>query len=216
VSTKLEFEATITDAKPVIAKTSYDKGKLLLTLTLHQPSAPSAPSFPYEFNASGYGTDGGNWKPCPEDLKRKKDESDDDYAARNKARSQEKYRWLQSKARYDAQVAAFATEQAAYQARLMSYASLIGLASVFGNKPLTVTLVPMEQGLLPDYGVSLLAPPEPVDVTPPAEPVIGANITDECPQCGHQRGYHDDDLPPGCSVYADGVPCECERGMSGW
>ena len=83
------------------------------------------------------------------------------------------------KQQYELRVKRLDIEQT-YQGRLMAYASLVGLAAVFGSKPMVVTLVPLEQGLLPDYGVSLLeAAAAPVDVTPspPTSPSVPSEVT---------------------------------------
>lgn len=221
---KLEFEATITDAKPVMAKqASYGdsgSGELRLTLTLKQPAAPRKPRAPWVLDRA-----------CPEPLKRKAKESDEEYAARSEQRNREIADWKSAQRRYETELVAFETESATYQARLMSYASLVGLAAVFGSKPLMVTLVPVEQGLLPDYGVSLLRA-APVDVTPSPEtavpaidlrdagddPNAEAFSTDPCPECEHARALHDDTTPPGCAGPSDedGNLCECELGATGW
>lgn len=214
MTTKLEFEATITKAVPVIAKEARygygdsGRGELQLTLSLKQPSKPREPYNPF-----------GN-RPRPEELKRKAKESDEEYEARADERNRLIADWDSANAKYQAELAAYRLEQQTYQGRLMAYASLVGLAAVFGSKPMVVTLVPLEQGLLPDYGVSLLeAAAAPVDVTPePSPAALGeARETDECPGCGHQRSFHDDDFPQGCAEISDaGEGCPCENGTKGW
>lgn len=208
--TKLEFEATITDAKPVMAKDgnygNSSSGELRLTLALKQPPKPREPFRDYILE-----------QPRPEALKRKAKEADEEYEQRNAGRDRDQIRWDAAKAKYEADVARFQQEAQGYQARLMSYASLVGLAAVFGNKPLTVTLVPIEQGLLPDYGISLLAEPPALEgaVEVAAEGVEAPDPV--CPSCGHPRGFHDDEPPAGCADINDaGVPCECELGETGW
>lgn len=229
MTARLEFEATITGAKPVIAKTAYDRGKLELTLTLLQPSAPHKPQIPYEWSAA----DGG-WRPRPAALKRKKGEDDDDYTARNGEVVQQQSMYDRCVDRYQEQLAAYHREAEEFQGRTMAYASLIGLAAVFGNKPLVVTLVPMEQGLLPDYGVNLLGQGTgnreqgtvaPVTVQVVAiggpETVVVEDGDGPCPECGHPLATaHDDGPPSGCSALTEDANgwttlCKCERGPDG-
>lgn len=228
MTTKLEFEATITKAVPVIAKEQgygygdNGRGELQLTLSLKQPAKPREP-----FN--NYGN-----RARPEGLKRKAKEDDAAFADRSAQRNREIADWDSANAKYQAELAKYRLESQTYQARLMAYASLVGLtAAVFGSEPMVVTLVPLEQGLLPDYGVSLLSPVEPIDVTPAAVAealqelvddgvVIDATgsapmAADVCVECGHQRAFHDDELPAVCSEFGDNnLPCECERGTTGW
>lgn len=219
MTTKLEFEATITKAVPVIAKEAgygygdSGRGELQLTLSLKQPSKPREP-----YNSFGN-------RPRPEELKRKAKESDEEYEARAAERNRQIADWDSATAKYQDELAKYRLEQQTYQGRLMAYASLVGLAAVFGSKPMVVTLVPLEQGLLPDYGVSLLeAAAAPVDVTP-SPPTSATSSpapsmpsdTDECPGCGHQRSFHDDDFPQGCAEISDaGEGCPCENGTKGW
>ena len=171
--TRLVFEAQVTGAKPVLAKKddygAPSGGRLELTLTLVQPKAPRPPVVP---------TPSWNWRdpngpgtlPRPDDVARKKDESDEDYAEREavKRRIAEQKDWdhsarvfAESLKRYDHEKAAFEVQAAAHMGRIMSYAQLIGIVSVFGNTPVLVEITPLAQDMLPGFSVGLL--PEPVE-----------------------------------------------------
>ena len=169
--TRLVFEARVTGAKPVLAKTdqhgSGSNGRLELTLTLDQPKAPIAPRRP----TPGYGFDkGGLMTPRPADIARKKNEPDEEYTARDAV-----VKRLQEQAMWDLEYTHFARRMAEYEialqshqavavahaARTMGYAQLVGICSVFGNMAMRVELTPLAQDMLPGFSVGLL--PEPVE-----------------------------------------------------
>ncbi len=170
-ATRLVFEARVTGAKPVLAKADQygggSGGRLELTLTLDQPKAPMAPRAPtpdYRFRDPS--SDGMCAKPA--DIPRKKGESDEDYEARDNVvkRRAEQLDWGNEMTafghklnRYKEQQAAHAAALLAHRERTMSYAQLVGIASVFGNMAMRVELTPLEQDLLPGFSVGLL--PEP-------------------------------------------------------
>ena len=173
-TTRLVFEAKVTGAKPVLAKTNDygagTPGRLELTLSLEQPAAPRAPSPP---TATGYGRDWrdpktGGMKPRPADVARKPSETDDDYATRDAVskRRYEQQGWDREEAelsrtivRYTAEKAEYDRASAAHQGRLMSYAQLVGIVSVFGNTPVRVEITPLDQDMLPGFMVGLLSEP---------------------------------------------------------
>jgi hypothetical protein len=170
-ATRLVFEARVTGAKPVLAKADQygggSGGRLELTLTLDQPKAPAPPRAPtpdYRFR-DPHG-DGMCAKPA--DIPRKKGESDEEYEAREAVvkRRQEQLEWGNATTafghaynRYMDQKVAHAAALLAHRERTMSYAQLVGIASVFGNMAMKVELTPLEQDLLPGFSVGLL--PEP-------------------------------------------------------
>lgn len=171
--TRLVFEAQVTGAKPVLAKKdaygASANGRLELTLTLDQPKAPRPPFAPtpsYNWRASS----GPGMQPRPGDIAKKKDESDEDYAERDavKRRVAEQKDWDKAArqfgealTRYEQEKAAFEVQAAAHMGRIMSYAQLIGIVSVFGNTPVLVEITPLAQDMLPGFSVGLL--PEPTE-----------------------------------------------------
>ena len=155
----------------MIAKTdgygSSSKGRLELTLSVEQPAPPRRPSeprMPYVLADLD-----GKQKARPVDIQHKPDESDEDYDAREAVvkRRQEQHAHDRAVREYEADVARFEREKAefvavvsAHRERVMSYAQLVGIAAVFGNEVVQVVLTPLNQDLLPGFGMSLLAPAE--------------------------------------------------------
>jgi len=159
--TKLQFEATISGVKPVIAKPDQygggPKGELQLTLRLMQPETPRPPQKPYPYSQ---GT-------------RPKKEGDEQ--ARWDAA---KLRDEQATAEYEAAMERHAERMAAHAPRLMQYASMVGIATVFGSTPVQVVITPLNQDLMPGFTAVLL--PEPAErAAPPAALAGGSYEADE-------------------------------------
>jgi hypothetical protein len=152
----LEFEAKLTGVKPVMGKGEgyyATPGRLEVTMAIEQPKPPRDISdVPYQWAGAG-----GVWKGRPADLTGKAAQDEGKVAAR----AAEQKRYDEDKASWERRVAEYRRELAAYQPRLIAYAQLVGLAAVFGDQVLTVRMTP-KQDVLPGFGVSLLAAPEPL------------------------------------------------------
>ena len=147
---------------------SGSNGRLELTLTLEQPKAPRPPTEPSVYGLNYTNDSPPAMKPRPADIDRKKDESDEDYAARVAVvkRKDEQKNWDNDEARLTAAIMRYQKEKlvydqalAAHGARTMGYAQLVGICSVFGNMAMRVELTPLEQDLLPGFSVGLLPAP---------------------------------------------------------
>lgn len=166
----LEFEATLTAVKPVIAakdQYGYGKaGKLEVTFAIPQPDMPKAVQVPYALQGSG----GKGIKERPKPVtEKKKGEADPTFETR-KVESESSIRhYDQQMAQWEADKRRYERQAGAYQARLVAYAQLVGLAAVFGNQDLRVVVYP-KTSLLAGFGVQLLAAPE----EDPEEAIAGA------------------------------------------
>lgn len=163
--TRLQFEATLGGVQVKQSKSDgYGSGpkgaELVLSLSVKQPTKPQQP-YKWPFLD----------KPRPELPKQKKDENAAAYEGRCTAIRSEQERWDAELARYQRETARYAAEVEALRDRTLAFAQLVGISAVFGNQPVTVTIEPAGQELLPGFEVSLLAPPEPKAETTPAERV---------------------------------------------
>jgi hypothetical protein len=144
--TRLTFTASIAGVK--------------LVLKVAAPQAPRAPSIPYQWSSVG----GGNstWRPRPEDIKRKPKETDEDYASNpvRLRREAEQASYDDAHTRWEQDMLASRAGALRHRDRLMSYAQLVGVASVFGGQQMTVVLTPADQDMLPGFSANLLAPVE--------------------------------------------------------
>jgi hypothetical protein len=173
-TTKLVFESRVTGVKTSLAKSAANEwsqgagGKLELTLSVEQPKAPSAPRKPAPDYRWEDRSTTGKMRPRPGDQTRKKDETDEEYEARDavqkrRAEQQEwdaaEHHWVAQLAEYHNKVLpAYQAAASAHRERVMAYAQLAGIMAVFGNTLVRVELTPIEQDLLPGFSVSLLAP----------------------------------------------------------
>lgn len=166
--TTLTFEAVIAGMKSKLGSVGYGGtmpkgGELELTLKVAQPEPPQAPQppgIPYSY------ANGRNWKPRPADIKRKGDETDEEYAARPAVaqRIHEQRDYDQSRARYDAQLEdyeearrRFEPQQIAHIERVRAFAGISGLAATLGGIRLIVSMTPSDAGMLPGFSVGLLS-----------------------------------------------------------
>lgn len=172
--TRLQFEATLGGVKVTTPKAAYTygepaAGELHLTLTVRQPAPPRQPVKPYELE-----------RQPPSLPKRKRGESDEDYEERTARPREELAHRAETEKRYAADMERWRQAVLGARDRTMAYAQLVGVAAVFGSKPVTVTIEPADQDLLPGFEASLLAPPEPLtsgDRLPDA--VRAAAVVDE-------------------------------------
>lgn len=161
--TRLVFEAKIADLKVKMGGPAADYGQpksgaLVLTLNIEQPLRPKAPS-PGSYGVGGYGRAEVEVGPPPKVSAQKKPESDEEYEARTKPERAALERYEDGLRRFTEARAKYQAEEAGYDARVRSYAMLVGIASVFGNTALRVEMTPADQDVLPGFGVSLLEAP---------------------------------------------------------
>lgn len=168
--TRLQFEATLGGVQVKQSKSDgYSAGpkgaELVLSLSVKQPSPPREPFKSYFLE-----------KPRPELPKQKKGEEDAEYEGRCSAIRSEQERWDAELVVYQQKLAAYHADVEALRDRTLAFAQLVGISAVFGNQPVTVTIEPAGQELLPGFEVSLLAPPEPKAETTAAERVAAASF----------------------------------------
>lgn len=142
----LEFEATLSGVRPVMAKKDqYGQGKPGMLVVELQIEQPEPPKLPHELNP-GYGKKGFSKRPTEADVRNMKE----DERAAHLEKLQK--RWDDAKATYEAQ-------QEAFRPRTLAYAQLVGLATVLGNQQ-RVSMTPIARGMLPGFSAQLLAAPE--------------------------------------------------------
>lgn len=161
--TRLEFEATIAGVSVKSPKEdpyshALSGGGLELKLLVQLPEGPKPPAIGWKW-ADGHASSQ-QWKPRPSDLPRKKNETDEAYAARADvvALAKEQADYDASRARWDEEMVVYRAASARHAQRLMSYAQITGIASVLGNQRLLISVEPYNQDLLPGFTTSLLAP----------------------------------------------------------
>lgn len=144
--TKLAFDGKI-------GKVAIGDGKAELTLIIDQPAPPPRPSIPYDFN--DWKTQ--DWKPRPADVKRTKNETDEEYGARGPVaeRKNEQARYDAARERWETDMADWRVRSERFSPRLMSYAGLVGIAAVFGKKAVNVVLTPADQDIMPGFAAML-------------------------------------------------------------
>lgn len=156
MGTYLAFEGVITGCKPVIAKKDqYGMGKagsLEMTLVVDQPQPAPRPRLAYNYEADEGGLI------TKEDYEANLERRFPDLTAAKK--KQELAAYDAYVADYNQQMAKWEQAQASFTARLRSYASLVGIAAVFGNQKLAVTLTPAQQDMFPGFELDLLPAPE--------------------------------------------------------
>ena len=159
--TELVFTAHLGGIKVIPApRESYrsDNGALELVLKIQAPSPPREPN-------KGWAMSNG---PQAEPVK-KKGEAQTTFDSRH-------LKWDAWKVIYEkeSQEHALAMDKYHHQVndlrdRLLSYAQLVGFSAIIGSKPVTVTITPESQDLLPGFSVALLSErrPEPVEGSQP-------------------------------------------------
>jgi len=157
-TTRLTFTAKIAGVKAKIAG-DYDSGNLELVLKVESPKNPRPPAIPWEWQDRSTGRVA--WKKRPEDIQRKKGETDEEYEAREAVvqRKAQQQSYDFSKSRWEASFASYTSQCREHAGRVMSYAQLVGIAAVFGNQEMTVELTPANQDILPGFQANLLASP---------------------------------------------------------
>lgn len=154
MTTKLTFEGTIAGCKPVLAKVNQygegTKGRVEVTLVVDQPFQERKPAPPYRYrDASGLGF-------ASRDRIEERLVADESNTPEQRERELAEYD--REFAEYTQLMTAWETKQAGFQEQLRSYASLVGIAAVFGNQKLVVTLTPANQDVLPGFELDLLGP----------------------------------------------------------
>lgn len=176
-TTRLAFDAKIAGVTVKPAKDASGKGRFDLTLTIEQPDPPTPPAIPWKFMAEH---DRSTWRVRPEDFP----EDGPDH----EERSSEQERYDHARAEYEQLHAAYQRLAGLYRERVMAYAQVVGIASVFGNQTVTVVLMPSNQDLIPGFAAELtsdashallMAHDQPVE--PPSEP------PDRRPRSGRSR-----------------------------
>lgn len=148
--TLLQFEATLggvqgKQGKSETYSTDPKGAELQISLTVKQPVAPRAPRRPWI-------TD----KPRPELPAREEGETDAAYNKRTKKEREELARWDEADGEFRQAQAAYSAALVSLRDRTLAFAQLVGIAAVFGNKPVTVTIEPADQDILPGFQASLL------------------------------------------------------------
>lgn len=163
--TRFEFIAQISAVKPTMGKPgTYQEtaknGSLEITLRVNQPQMPPRPQLGWNLRSD---RDPNEAKPRPtkSTLKKDKDETVEAHEAR-KAEDLE-----QQQRQYDHALSAYhdamnewSRGAAGHSERLLAYAQLIGLSSVFGGQDVACVLTPQMQDMLPGFSTSLLALPD--------------------------------------------------------
>ena len=142
--TKLAFDAKIAGVTVKPPKDAGGKGHFDLTLTIEQPDPPTPPPVPWKFTADNDRT---AWKSRPEDVAEEAEEHEE--------RLREQERYDTERAGYEQQEADFRGLLALYRAKVMAYAQVVGIASVFGSQTVTVVLMPSNQDLIPGFAAEL-------------------------------------------------------------
>lgn len=152
--TTLTFEARIAGVAVKSAKEdpyggrTASGGQLEVRLLVAQPEPPRRPGIPWEHMVRGPGgTTTDTWKPRPETPA--KGQSKHDFA------SLQRY-YDAARARWDTEMEEFNRTMAGMRDRTIAYAQLVGLAAVFGNRAVSVVITPVDQDLLPGFGVALV------------------------------------------------------------
>lgn len=157
-TTRLAFDAKIATIAVRPAKDNGSRNRFDLGLTIEQPDAPRRPNVPFEFSD---GPDRSKWKPRPPLPKRKPNESDEEFDDRCGNEVKQRDRYEAARASYNDGLQRYVKELAEYRIRVMAYASLVGLASVFGHQTVNVVITPSNQDILPGFAAELIAPVEP-------------------------------------------------------
>lgn len=150
MTAKLTFTATVQGVKVSVAKGAYDNGSAFadLTFRVSSPQKPQAPSRE-------------SWRSnqAREDIRH--------LSAKSELSENEQARLLEARedlANADRDYAerrqAYAQQLQAIGPQLMAYAQVAGLVAIFGGMPVTLTLEPAMQDLLPGLEVMMLAPPD--------------------------------------------------------
>lgn len=176
-TTRLTFTAKIAGVKAKIAG-DYDSGNLELVLKVESPKNPRPPEIPWVWQDRSTGRVA--WKKRPDDVQRKKGETDEEYEAREAVvqRKAQQQSYDVSKSRWEASFASYTSQCREHAGRVMSYAQLVGIAAVFGNQEMTVELTPANQDILPGFQANLLAQPEAFEAPDPFD-VFGDEDEDE-------------------------------------
>lgn len=142
--TRLEFTAEIAKVNTVTGKLREygppQPGRVEITLVVEAPVRPQQGYKPWSATT-----------PRPEAA-----ESGPDGEARLAKRQAD---WDETRAAFERMEAEHSERMDAYGPRLMAYAQLVGIAAVFGSQKLNVVMRPVNQDLLPGFGVELLDAP---------------------------------------------------------
>lgn len=153
MGTYLAFEGVIIGCKPVMAKQDeYGRGRagsMEMTLVVDQPQQEKKPTLPY-WMAAG----------ADQPMTREQYEATLDADLTTLKRNESLDRYDKSLAGYTRELEAWQQRQGSFHERLRSYASLVGIAAVFGHQKLAVTLTPAEQDMFPGFELNLLPAPE--------------------------------------------------------
>ena len=127
-------------------------------MTLDQPKAPRQPGMVPTGHNRG--------EARPDDVSRKKGETDEEYGARpaveQRVANQRQWdtydkQFIGDLQRYQAANLEYERSLGTHQGRVMSYAQLVGMFSVFGNMAVRVEITPLDQDMLPGFVVGLLS-----------------------------------------------------------
>ncbi len=158
--TEMGFKASIVDVKPVIEKKAQygatTPGELRVTLAIKQPQPPTpprepvAPRIPWNLSVDQQEKE---WIERPTaDADGKK------FDVAKKAFDTQKVKYDAEMEKHQAAVANFESGPLQrFRENLLQYTWLPGMAMVFGDKTMKVTLRPDDQDMLPGMGVALLA-----------------------------------------------------------
>ena len=178
-ATRLVFDAKIAGVTVRPAKEASGKGRFDLTLTIEQPDPPAPPSVPWKFAADH---DRSAWKARPEDIPEE--------AAEYQERVREQERYDTERAEHERQQVEYQRLAALYRQRVMAYAQVVGIASVFGNQTVTVVLMPSNQDLIPGFAAELTSEAShallmaEVEIQPAEQPAAAA---DRSPRSARSR-----------------------------
>lgn len=165
--TALEFQATLKDVKVDIPKEvsggfgQKPNGGLLLTLRVDRPKPPAEPRVPYELREP-YGPL--SLKAIgPEPVRKKKGETDEEFAGRAAAWEREMARRGEALVRHEAATDRWRHQMESWGDVLRAYASITGLAAAFGDSPIQVSLTPLQTDFFAGMGVLSLPAPGDID-----------------------------------------------------
>lgn len=166
--TALEFQATLKDVKVDIPKgagtggyfsASKPNGGLLLTLRIDRPKPPAKPGVPYELTGGSLSLQAiGN-----EPSRKKKGESDEDFADRVAEWEQRMARRGEALVKHEAALERWQRSMDSWGDVLRAYASITGLAAAFGDTPIQVSLTPLQTDFFAGMGVLSLPSPDAVE-----------------------------------------------------
>lgn len=161
---QFEFVAQISAVKPAIAKAGQygtsSEGYLEITLKVKQPTAPREPGIPWNLRKNGGAGDEIKPRPTAVNVKKDKDETVADHEARKAAALEgEQLEYDTALDHYQKSVNEWRQSVAQQSHKLLAYAQLIGLSSVFGGQDVQCVLTPIMQDLLPGFSASLMELP---------------------------------------------------------